>query len=80
MKTNLGSGRRVMRWLGLTCLGLTVASPLSAQQPKLRNTLKGHTQQVLTVSYSPDGMTLASGSVDKTIKLWGLKKAEEPDK
>ena len=72
MKPNLGPGQRVMRWLGLTCLGLTVLSPLSAQQPKLRDTLKGHKQQVFSVSYSPDGGTLASGSVDETIKLWSV--------
>src|SRR6266852_5280721 len=74
MKPNLGPGQRVMRWLGLTCLGLTV---LSAQHPKLRDTLKGHKQQVFCVSYSPDGGTLASGSVDKTIKLWDLKTCKE---
>jgi hypothetical protein len=32
------------RLMGLTCLGLTVVLPLSAQQPKLRHTLKGHKQ------------------------------------
>src|SRR6266852_3326743 len=74
MKPNLGPGQRVMRWLGLTCLGLTV---LSAQHPKLRDTLKGHKQQVFCVSYSPDGGTLASGSVDKTIKLWDIKTCKE---
>jgi WD40 repeat protein len=44
---------------------------------KERDTLKGHTAWVKSVVYSPDGQTLASGSDDKTIKLWGLKKAEE---
>ncbi|BAZ18044.1 WD-repeat protein [Calothrix sp. NIES-4071] len=33
-------------------------------------TLKGHTDVVFGVSYSPDGKTLASTSSDKTIKLW----------
>jgi WD40 repeat protein len=77
MKPNLGPEQRVMQWLGLTCLGLTVLSPLSAQPPKLRHTLKGHKQQVFCVAYSPDGRTLASGSVDETIKLWDLKTGKE---
>jgi WD40 repeat protein len=42
--------------------------------------LKGHKGDVISVAYSPDGQTLASGSINKTIKLWGLKKAEKPDK
>ena len=49
----------------------------SAQQPKLSATLRGHTSYVSSVAYHPDGKTLASGSKDKTIKLWDLATGEE---
>jgi WD40 repeat protein len=39
----------------------------------LLQTLTGHSQSVYSVAYSPDGQTLASGSGDKTIKLWNVK-------
>ncbi|WP_293111229.1 hypothetical protein, partial [Moorena sp. SIO4G3] len=35
-----------------------------------RNRLKGHRDWVSSVSFSPDGQLMASGSRDKTIKLW----------
>ena len=34
---------------------------------------KGHCDTIKSVTFSPDGKTLASGSVDKTIKIWNLK-------
>ena len=37
---------------------------------KLLLTLQGNTDAVMSVAWSPDGKTLASGSGDDTVKLW----------
>ncbi len=32
--------------------------------------LRGHAREVITTTWSPDGLILASGSIDSTVRLW----------
>jgi WD40 repeat protein len=63
------------------CLGTwtSLGPPVAAQE---RLSLEGHqadkgTGRVLAVAFAPGGKTLASGSFDRTVKLWDLATGKE---
>lgn len=53
------------------------SSQLPIQNWQCVDILKGHRQSIRSLAISPDGEILASGSDDKTIKLWELATGEE---
>ncbi|MGB8700395.1 MAG: NB-ARC domain-containing protein [Thermosynechococcaceae cyanobacterium] len=51
-------------------LPLTIQASNDADPIEPMQTLRGHQNRILAIAFSPDGQTLASGSLDRTIKLW----------
>ena len=61
-----------MKKMTFFTLILLVLSTISLQTAFAQDTLEGHTGDVNSVSFSPDGTTLASGSSDGKVKLWDV--------
>ena len=45
---------------------------LALNQGREKNSLEDHDGKVLSISFSPDGKTLASGGLDYSIRLWNV--------
>ena len=52
-------------------------SDFGRREGQMVRTLKGHTDGVLTVRFSPDGRHLISGSYDNTARLWDVATGSE---
>jgi WD40 repeat protein len=50
---------------------------LSGRKPRARSRLVGHEYGIVSVAFSPDGTTLASGGFDRAVKLWGVDEGAE---
>ena len=61
-ETDIGEGRERDRSVRLW----------DVETGNLLKTLKGHKSNVVSVSFSPDGKTLVSGSFDGTVHLWNV--------
>ncbi|KAI9147007.1 Vegetative incompatibility protein [Paramyrothecium foliicola] len=55
---------------------IELTTPLNDDWSPCLQTLEGHTDTVLSVAFSPDSALLASGSEDRTVKLWSATNGE----
>jgi WD40 repeat protein len=79
------SFQRCLRWaclLGaLAVSGAMAGWAYASDEPTLPAgfvaALKGHTETIYTVAFSPDGRCLLTGSFDRTLKLWNATTGKE---
>jgi len=65
------TGLRFKRWLSFF-FSMSLILSFHSQAQTLKKQLLGHKKSVLSLAFSQDGKILASGSMDKTIRLWNV--------
>src|ERR1700689_383106 len=55
---------------------LRIQSGGQSDWPAIQNVLSGHQRPVVSVSFSPDGRRVVSGSRDRTIRVWDAETGE----
>ncbi len=62
-------------WL---CFGLSISTFAQTKEPLLQTTIQsGHNGPVKSIRYSPNGKYIASGSRDKSVRLWEVATGRE---
>jgi WD40 repeat protein len=68
--------RAVRRIIFLLCCGLAASTGSAAEKAVSAQRLAGHAMPVEALTFSPDGRLAASGSRDRTIRLWDVQSAK----